>query len=70
MIVHLAIHAPKPEHVDDLMASMHRFAAGGAGQPGLQEWKRSDESGSGSYSPQGWKKSSRSTPSASATRVM
>jgi heme-degrading monooxygenase HmoA len=37
MIVHLAIHTPKPEHVEDLIASMHRFAAGGAGQPGLQE---------------------------------
>jgi heme-degrading monooxygenase HmoA len=37
MIVHLAVHTPKPEHVDDLIASMHRFAAGGAGQPGLQQ---------------------------------
>jgi heme-degrading monooxygenase HmoA len=37
MIVHLAIHTPRPERVDDLIASMHRFAAGGAGQPGLQE---------------------------------
>ena len=36
MIVHLAIHAPKAEHVEDLIESMHRFAAGGSGQPGLQ----------------------------------
>jgi heme-degrading monooxygenase HmoA len=38
MIVHLAIHHnPKPDHVDDLISSMHRFAAAGAGQPGLRE---------------------------------
>jgi heme-degrading monooxygenase HmoA len=37
MIVHIAIHTPKPEHVDDLVDSMHRFAAAGRTQPGLQE---------------------------------
>jgi heme-degrading monooxygenase HmoA len=37
MIVHLAIHTPKPDHIDDLVASMQRFASGGAGQAGLQE---------------------------------
>jgi heme-degrading monooxygenase HmoA len=36
MIVHLAIHAPRPDHVDDLIDSMHRFAAAGQSQPGLQ----------------------------------
>ena len=36
MIVHLAVHTPKPEHIDDLIASMRRFAAGGAGQAGLR----------------------------------
>jgi heme-degrading monooxygenase HmoA len=37
MIVHLAIHTPKPDHIDDLIASMHRFAAAGTGQAGLIE---------------------------------
>lgn len=37
MIVHLAIHDPKPEHVDDLIDSMYRFAAAGRSQPGLRE---------------------------------
>lgn len=37
MLVHIAIHTPKPEHIDDLIASMHRFAAAGRSQAGLQE---------------------------------
>jgi heme-degrading monooxygenase HmoA len=46
VIVHLAIHTPKPDHVDDLVASMHRFAAAAAGQPGLREVQTlRDESG-------------------------
>jgi heme-degrading monooxygenase HmoA len=37
MIVHLAVHRPKPEHAEDLIASMHRFAAAARGRPGLRE---------------------------------
>jgi heme-degrading monooxygenase HmoA len=37
MVFHVAIHTPKPEHEDELIASMHRFAAGGASQPGLRK---------------------------------
>jgi heme-degrading monooxygenase HmoA len=37
MLVHLAIHTPRPEHIDDLIASMERFAAAGRSQAGLQE---------------------------------
>ena len=37
MLVHLAIHTPKPERIDDLIASMQRFAAAGRSQTGLQE---------------------------------
>ena len=37
MLVHLAIHTPRPEHVDDMIASMERFAAAGRSQAGLQE---------------------------------
>jgi heme-degrading monooxygenase HmoA len=37
MIVHLAIHTPKPEGVEPLIGSMHLFAAAGRKQPGLQE---------------------------------
>jgi heme-degrading monooxygenase HmoA len=37
MLVHLAIHTPKPERIDDLIASMKRFAAAGRSQAGLQE---------------------------------
>ena len=36
MLVHLAIHTPKPERIDDLIASMQRFAAAGRLQAGLQ----------------------------------
>jgi len=37
MIVHLAIHTPKPEGVEPLIGSMQLFAAAGSKQPGLQE---------------------------------
>jgi heme-degrading monooxygenase HmoA len=37
MIVHLAIHTPKPEGVEPLIASMQLFAAAGRKQPGLRE---------------------------------
>jgi hypothetical protein len=37
MLAHLAIHTPKPERIDDLIASMQRFAATGRSQAGLQE---------------------------------
>ena len=35
MFVHISIHYPKPEYEQDLVASMHRFAAAVAGAPGL-----------------------------------
>lgn len=35
MFIHLAIHHPKPEHVDDVLASMHRVDRAAAGAPGL-----------------------------------
>ncbi len=35
MITHLAIHTPKPEYREDVLASMHRVDAAAAGQPGL-----------------------------------
>ena len=37
MIIHLSIHAPKPGKEQDLIDSMHRFGAAGAGQPGFIE---------------------------------
>ena len=37
MLVHLAIHTPKPKRIDDLIASMQKFAAAGRLQAGLQE---------------------------------
>jgi heme-degrading monooxygenase HmoA len=37
MLAHLAIHTPKPERIDELIASMQRFAAAGRSQAGLQE---------------------------------
>jgi len=37
MIIHLSIHTPKPGKEQDLIASMHRFGAAGAGQPGFIE---------------------------------
>ena len=39
MIIHLSIHTPKPGKVQDLVASIHQFAAAGAGQPGFIEAK-------------------------------
>ena len=39
MIVHLSIHTPRPGKEQDLIASMHRFGAAGAGQPGFIEAK-------------------------------
>jgi heme-degrading monooxygenase HmoA len=35
MIIHASVHTPKPGKEQDLIDSMHRFAAAGAGQPGL-----------------------------------
>ncbi len=35
MFVHLAIHYPKPEHADDLLASMQRVDKAAQGAPGL-----------------------------------
>jgi heme-degrading monooxygenase HmoA len=35
MFIHLAIHHPKPEHADDLLASMHRVDQAAQGSPGL-----------------------------------
>jgi heme-degrading monooxygenase HmoA len=35
MFVHLAIHYPRPEHVDDVLASMHRVDKAAEGTPGL-----------------------------------
>ncbi|MEI6449299.1 MAG: hypothetical protein WCP98_05025 [Actinomycetes bacterium] len=37
MIVHLSIHTPRPGKEEDLIASMHRFGAAGAGRPGFVE---------------------------------
>jgi quinol monooxygenase YgiN len=37
MLAHLAIHTPKPERLDDLIASMQRFAAAGRTHAGLQQ---------------------------------
>ena len=37
MIIHMSIHTPKPGKEADLVASMQRFGAAGAGQPGFIE---------------------------------
>ena len=37
MIIHLSTHTPKPGKEQDLVDSMHRFGAAGAGQPGFIE---------------------------------
>ncbi|HZL64017.1 MAG TPA: hypothetical protein VFD50_03595 [Thermoleophilia bacterium] len=37
MIIHLSIHTPKPGKEGELIASMHRFGAAGADQPGFSE---------------------------------
>jgi len=39
MIIHLSIHTPKPGREQDLIDSMHRYGAAGAGQPGLIDVK-------------------------------
>jgi heme-degrading monooxygenase HmoA len=46
MFVHLAIHYPRPEYVDDVLASMHRVDKAAEGTPGLIQmgaWR--DENG-------------------------
>jgi len=35
MFTHIAIHSPKPEHRDDVLASMHRVDAAAQGAEGL-----------------------------------
>lgn len=47
MIVHLSIHTPKPGKEQDLIDSMHRFGAAGAGQPGFIEAKTQRDKRSG-----------------------
>ena len=45
MFTHIAIHTPKPEHRDDVLASMQRAAAASAGAEGLLQmgpWKQID----------------------------
>jgi len=37
VLYHVAIHTPKPEHTQDLIDSMHRFADAARRQPGLRE---------------------------------
>ncbi len=37
MIIHMSIHTPRPGKEEDLIASMHRFGAAGAGQQGFIE---------------------------------
>jgi heme-degrading monooxygenase HmoA len=39
MIVHMSVHTPKPGREQDLIASMRRYAAAGAEQPGLIDVK-------------------------------
>ena len=39
MLVHLSVHTPRPEHEQDLVASMHRFAAAAAGAAGFVDAK-------------------------------
>ena len=47
MFVHLAIHHPKPEHVDDLLASMRRVDQEAQGSPGLIQIGAWRDQGSG-----------------------
>ena len=47
MIVHLSIHTPKPGKEQDLIDSMHRFGAAGAGRPGFIEAKTLRDARSG-----------------------
>jgi len=37
MFIHLAIQYPKPEHADDVLASMNRVESAAHGAPGLVE---------------------------------
>jgi len=47
MIIHMSIHAPRPGKEQDLIASMHRFGAAGAGQPGFIDAKTLRDARSG-----------------------
>ena len=47
MFIHLAIHYPKPEHTDDLLASMHRVDQAAEGAPGLIQIGAWRDQGSG-----------------------
>ena len=47
MIVHMSIHTPKPGKEQDLIDSMHRFGAAGAGQPGFIDAKALRDTRSG-----------------------
>ena len=38
MFVHLAIHYPRPEYVDDVLASMHRVDKAAEGTPASFKW--------------------------------
>jgi len=45
MFTHMAIHHPKAEHLDDVLASMDRVNAAAAGRPGLiamKAWREID----------------------------
>ncbi|UOE44429.1 antibiotic biosynthesis monooxygenase [Agromyces larvae] len=45
MFIHMSIHRPKPEHVDDLIASMNLVRLGGIGTQGLLQigpWREVD----------------------------
>ena len=37
MLVHLSVHTPRPEHEQDLVASMQRFAAAAGGLAGTNQ---------------------------------
>jgi len=37
VLYHISIHTPKPEHIDDVLASMHRFGNATRTQAGLRE---------------------------------
>jgi heme-degrading monooxygenase HmoA len=39
MLIHMSIHTPKPGRERDLIDSMHRYGAAGAGLPGLIDVK-------------------------------
>lgn len=46
MVIHLAVHFPKPEHADDLLASMKRLDAASTGAPGLVQMNAWRDAGS------------------------